>query len=39
LLRMGVFEESPEVQLNVNKNSKGFKQLFERVWNWLKDIA
>ncbi len=39
LLRMAVLEGSQDIQMDSKKNGKGFKNLFERFWNWLKDIA
>lgn len=39
LLKLGVYESIPEPQMNSRVNSKGLKNLFERFWNWLKDIA
>lgn len=39
LLKLGIQENISETQVDSRKNSKGIKNLFERFWNWLKDIA
>ncbi len=39
LLKLGIQENISETQVDSRKNSKGIKNLFDRFWNWLKDIA